>query len=60
MTRSTITLASLVRVASSYRPRPSRKTASSVAPICRTEMDRRRHQRFGTTLGLSEDSDLTR
>ena len=50
-------LASLVRVASSYRPRPSRTTASSVAPICRTEMDRRRHHRFGTTLGLSEDSD---
>ena len=41
-------LASLVRVASSYRPRPSRTTASSVAQICRTEMDRRRHQRFGT------------
>jgi hypothetical protein len=29
----TVALASLVRVASSYRPRPSRTTASSVAPV---------------------------
>ena len=53
-------LASLVRVASSYRPQSSRTTASSVAPLCRTEMDFGQDQRSGTTLGLSEDSDLTR
>jgi hypothetical protein len=53
-------LASLVRVASGYRPRPSRTAASSVAPVRRTEMDLGHHQWFGTTLGLSEDSDLTR
>ena len=28
--------------------------ASSVAPKCRTEMDIGRHQRSGTTVGLSE------
>jgi hypothetical protein len=53
-------LASLVGVASRYRLRPSRTAASSVAPVRRTEMDLGHHQWFGTTLGLSEDSDLTR
>ena len=32
-------LASLVCVAPSYHPRPNRKTASSVAPVCTAEMD---------------------
>src|SRR5262249_439617 len=42
-----------------YRPQPSRTTASSVAPVFRTKMDFGHHQWLGTTLGLSEDSDLT-
>jgi len=49
-------LASLVRVASSYRPRPSRTTASSVAPVRRTKMDVGHHQRFGAAMGLSAGS----
>jgi hypothetical protein len=48
----------MVRVASSCRLRPSRKAASSVAPISRTEMDIGRQQRSETTVGLSEGSDL--
>ena len=53
-------LASLVRVASSYRPQSSGTTASSVVPVCRTEMDFGQDQRSGTTLGLSEASGLTK
>jgi hypothetical protein len=34
---------------------PRRKSASGMAPICRTEVDRRHHQRFGTAMDLSED-----
>ena len=55
----TVALASLVRVASGFHLRPSRPSTTGMAPTCRTEMDRRHHQRFGTTLGLSGDSDLT-
>jgi hypothetical protein len=43
-------------VASDYPPRPSRKTANSMAPARRTEMDSGHHQRSRTTLGLSESS----
>lgn len=49
-------MASLVRVASSYRLRPNGKMASGVAPGRRTEMEFGHDQRFGTTLGLSADS----
>ena len=46
-------LASLVRVATSYRLQPSRTMASGVAPRRRTEMEFGHDQRFRTTLGLS-------
>jgi hypothetical protein len=39
-------------------PYPGQAQAASV--VFRTEMDFGHHQRFGATLGLSEDSDLTR
>ena len=48
-------LASLVRVASGFHRRPSRTSATSVAPLRRTEMDFGQDQRLGTTLDLSED-----
>src|SRR6516225_3230092 len=41
-------------VASGFHLRPSRTSTTGLAPRCGTEMDRRHHQRFGTTLGLSE------
>src|SRR6516225_9948633 len=47
-------LASLVRVASDFHHRPSRTSAASLAPKRRKEMDGRHHQRFGTTMDLSE------
>ena len=46
-------------MAPGYRLQPITANASGVAPVFRTEMDAGRHQRFRTTLGLSEDSDLT-
>ena len=52
-------LASLVCVASGFHLRPSRTSTTGLAPRCGTEMDRRHHQRFGTTLGLSEGSGVT-
>jgi hypothetical protein len=53
----TVALASLVRVASSFHLQPNRKSTTDMAPICRTEMDRRHDQRFGAALGLSEGSE---
>jgi putative hemolysin len=51
----TVTLASLVCVASGSRLQPNRKSTTGMAPVCRTEMDRRHHQRFRATMDLSED-----
>jgi hypothetical protein len=45
-------VASLVRVASSHHLEPSGKAACSVAPSCGTEMEFRRHEWLGTTMGL--------
>jgi hypothetical protein len=50
-------LASLVLVASGYPPRPSRTTASSMAPVRRTEMDFGHHQAVWDRDGLPEASD---
>jgi hypothetical protein len=47
-------MAALVRVASGFHLPPRRKSKTGVAPICRTEMDRRHHQRFGAAMDLSE------
>jgi hypothetical protein len=47
-------MASLVRMASGFHLQPNRKSATGMAPICRTQMDRRHHQRFGTAMDLSE------
>jgi hypothetical protein len=52
-------LASLVRMASSYRPQPSGKTTSGVARQRRTK-DFGRNQWFGTTLDLSASSEASR
>src|SRR5215471_20855441 len=51
-------LASLVRVASGPHHRPSRTSATNLAPKRRKEMDRRHDQRFGIAMGLSEDSEV--
>src|SRR5262249_41301579 len=52
-------MASLVRVASSTALQPPRTAAHRVAHVRRTKMDARHHQRLRSTMGLSEDSDLT-
>ena len=41
-------------MASGFCHRPSRRSKTGLAPRSGTEMDRRYHQRFGTTMGLSE------
>jgi hypothetical protein len=53
--RITVALASLVRVASGFHLRPSGTSTTGVVPICRTEMDRRHHQRLGAAMDLSEN-----
>jgi hypothetical protein len=55
-----LALASLVRVASSLLLRPSRKTASSVAPARRAKMGVGHLQRFGITMDLSQGSNRRR